>query len=94
MSGTGVTNADGGLTLGQATGSGNTQDFLTRATLNNAGTAVIERAATGSYSVLYLASGALFDNQPGASFAFANDSTYVSTMAARRPAAPSSTKGR
>src|SRR5271166_2288772 len=77
MSGSGVTNAEGGLTLGIATGGGNFQDFLTQRTLNNAGAAVIERTPTGSYTNLYLTSGALFDNQPGASFAFANDSTYV-----------------
>ena len=77
MSGSGVTNAEGGLTLGMATGGGNFGDFLTQRTLNNAGSAVIERTPTGSYTYLYLSSGALFDNQPGASFAFANDSTYV-----------------
>ena len=77
MSGTGVTNAEGGLTLGMATGGGSFQDFLTQRTLNNSGAAVIQNSPTGSYTYLYLTSGALFDNQPGASFAFANDSTYV-----------------
>ena len=77
MSGTGVTNAEGGLTIGQATGSGNTKTSSTRRTLNNAGTATIVRSATGSYTYLYFSSGALFDNKPGASFAFADDTASI-----------------
>jgi len=64
MSGTGSTNADGGLTLGGAS-----SETLAGRTLNNAGAATL----SGSGSGLYLSSGALFDNQPGASFTIQTD---------------------
>ena len=77
MSGAGVTNASGGLTIGQAADNGSYVTYLDQRTFNNTGAATIVRSATGSYTYLYFLDGALFDNKPGASFAFADDSTYI-----------------
>ena len=77
MSSTGVTNSSGGLTIGQAAGSGSYETFLDQRTFNNSGAATIVRSATGSYTYLYFSDGALFDNQSGASFAFADDTTGI-----------------
>ena len=74
MSGTGTTNANGGLTLGAA---GTTdQETLDGRTLNNFGAATLA-AVNVSYGLL-LSSGATFDNKPGASFTFTTDASILS----------------
>src|SRR5205814_10556039 len=69
ISRTGALNAQGGLTLGAA---GATDlEFLSGRTLNNAAAATL--AAFNSSYGLYLSSGAVFDNKPGASFTILTD---------------------
>ncbi|MFI5456725.1 MAG: hypothetical protein ACHRXM_14860, partial [Isosphaerales bacterium] len=77
MSGTGTTNANGGLTMGGV--GANDQMFLTGRTLNNAGAATLsENTANTSYGLL-LGSGAAFDNEAGASFAFATGAEIINS---------------
>ena len=85
MTGTGVTNASGGLTIGGTAANTNYQVQLTR-TLNNPGTGQIERSVTGGgfSTTLFIDSGGTFDNQPGASFAFTDDGTNVSFASGAR----------
>ncbi len=73
MSGTGATIAEGGLAIGDP----NTpeQMFLDQRTLDNQGAATL--ADYYSSWGLYLSSGAVFDNQAGATFAFTSDASVV-----------------
>ena len=67
-------------------------DYLSR-TLNNFGPAQFENDSTDGYSsTLFIDSPAIFDNKPGASFAFAEDGTNVEYSSAS-PAASSPTRG-
>src|SRR5205814_2122890 len=69
ISGSGALNAQGGLTLGAAAATD--LEFLSGRTLNNAAAATL--AALNSSYGLWLASGAIFDNKPGASFTLLTD---------------------
>ena len=67
-SGTGTTDAQGGMTIGDQLGN---QEFLDQRTIDNAGAATLAGYSSG-YG-LYLSSGATIDNEAGASFAFITD---------------------
>ncbi len=73
MSGSGITNANGGMTIGDAGSSD--QMFLDQRTLNNAGTATIADEAYYYPYGLLLSSGATVDNEPGATFDFITDAS-------------------
>ena len=70
--GTGTTDAEGGMTLGDQVGD---QEFLDQRTLDNAGAATL--AGFSSSYGLYLSSGATIDNEAGATFAFATDASIL-----------------
>ena len=72
-SGTGTTDAEGGLTIGDP--AAGDQEFLDQRTLDNDGAATL--ADYYSYG-LYLQDGATFDNRAGASFAFVTDTSIQS----------------
>ena len=91
MSGSGVTNADGGLVIGGTDASSYYSMFLDQRTFNNAGAARFQRSASGGgyYSILYLSSGATSTTRrPPASTSLTTTSTS-GAMAALPPAAPS-----
>ena len=75
MSGSGTTNADGGMSIGDP--GSNEQMFLDQRTLNNAGDATFADAYPVYPYGLFMSSGATFDNQPGASFAFISDASLI-----------------
>ncbi len=76
MSGTGTTNADGGLTIGAAAGP--TYDLALARMLNNPGAAQIANVVAGfTATTLNIVNGGTFVNEPGASFDFAGDNTFV-----------------
>ncbi len=68
MAGSGVTDALGGMAIGDPVGD---QEFLDQRTLDNAGAATLAGYSSG-YG-LYVSSGATIDNETGASFAFITD---------------------
>ena len=90
MSGSGITNAEGGLTIGGTAANTTYQECLAARSLNNYGTATL--AGTYNNSGLFSRSGATLDNEPGASFDIADTRRSGPTAAARR-AGPSSTRG-
>ncbi len=71
MSGSGVTNAEGGLTLGGTAANTTYQESLSARTLNNYATATL--AGTYNNSGLYLSYGGTLDNEAGASFDIADN---------------------
>jgi len=75
MSGTGTTVADGGLSIGVA--GAYRQMFLDGRTLENFGPATLSEADQNCSYGLFLSSGATFDNEAGASFAFATDAEII-----------------
>src|SRR5271157_2494529 len=72
------TSTIGGLVLGGTAANSSYTMVLGQRTFNNAGAAQFQRSSTGGYqSVLYLSSGALFDNKATGSFDFQGDNLYV-----------------
>ncbi len=82
MSGTGTTNADGGLTIGGTADQHHYEEYLSGWTLDNYGAATL--AGTYDNSGLFFTGGAALNNEAGASFSIINDRRSGPTAA--RPA--------